>query len=145
MPNKNGHAAVSVLMSGVTLYIDYKTGYHFNMIDNLLIPAFVLFGGFYPDFDAEYSYIRSKFKAISKAYTAVQKSVENIGFLNNVFKHRGALFHSWITLVPFIILLLITNYSVFYGIAVGILGHHLADMTTPSKLRWLYPLKTKLF
>jgi membrane-bound metal-dependent hydrolase YbcI (DUF457 family) len=142
MPNKNGHAIVSSVVAGATIYIDYKAGYHFNMVDNLLIPAFVFFGGFYPDFDAEYSFIRWHFKKISEFYSFVQKKVKNIGVLNEIFKHRGALFHSWITILPFVFLFLLTNFSVFYGMAIGILGHHLADMTTPAGLpRWLYPLR----
>ena len=142
--NKFGHTIGGIIVSTTALYIVYKTGLKLETHNYMLIAAGIMGGSFVPDVDAEYSYIRSKMKTISKIYTSIQKSVKDIAALNNVFKHRGALFHSWMTLMPFIFAFLATRFYIFFGIAIGILGHHILDMMTPAKLRWLYPLKVKL-
>lgn len=111
--------------------------YDISLVDSGLI----VLGGLLPDLDANYSFIRNKFKAASKVYDLFPKD-------NAIFSHRGALLHSWVTLVPFVIAWHKTGIHAFLWLAIGIMTHHVLDMVCIGKhklgLRWLYPSKARI-
>lgn len=145
--NKKGHRLGAIGAMGLTLLVEYKTGTKINVVtiaQNVPAMVAIYYFAFVPDIDAEYSHIRNRIKKVSTMYTKVQKAVEPIPFLDNIFKHRGALLHSIWTLIPFMVLYQLTGLMLFLGCVIGLLSHHFLDMLTPAKLRWLYPLKIKL-
>jgi|GEM_PF-7121086 len=130
--NKKGHSVGAAIASGLTIYY-LKDSY---FVEAITVGGVVI-GSFWPDLDAEYSYIKSKLPIIPNVIEFIQKVLPE----NNITCHRGALFHSILTLIPFAIF-----YKVPFvlGMGIGILGHHLLDMTTPAGLRYFYPYKVKV-
>jgi membrane-bound metal-dependent hydrolase YbcI (DUF457 family) len=127
--NKRGHfngGTVTLALSLAVVQPDIKTG--------IIMTTGVFFGAFFPDLDADYSYFRKRFKLVSKIYDLFPKK-------NNWFKHRGFLLHSSFTLCIFALLYKFTNFNWFIYANLGILSHHILDMTTPSGLpnyfKWL--------
>jgi membrane-bound metal-dependent hydrolase YbcI (DUF457 family) len=139
--NGNGHGILGLIISGVAGYTAYKFGS--KPIDIFGLTASVMVFSFYPDIDAEFSTIRSKAKLLSAVYSWIQKLAKRNGVTNNIFKHRGALFHSIWTILPFVVLYYYSNFLPFLGAILGILGHHFLDSLTPKGLRWLYPMRRR--
>lgn len=123
--NKFGHSVGAFLASSATVYM-----LHQGFIKETIIVSGIVLGSFLPDLDADYSYFNHKFPKIKKVYELLPKS--------NLTKHRGALLHSILTLIPFYYFK--SNPFVF-GCLIGIIGHHLLDMTTANGLRYFYPFK----
>lgn len=139
--NKLGHSIGGVVTMGLSAALSYKY-LHLNWYDyGEGLPA-IYVGAFIPDMDAEHSYIRSKIPVLPKVYTGIQKLFSNTP-LNCVFKHRGLLFHSFYTFLPIGFAGYYTHlYSLFGGLILGILSHHLLDMTTPAGLNYFGFRKT---
>lgn len=123
--NKFGHSVGAFLASSATVYTLNK-----GLIAESLIVGGIILGSFLPDLDADYSYFNYKFPKIKKMYDLLPKC--------NLTKHIGALLHSIITLIPFYYFK--SNPFVF-GCLIGIIGHHILDMTTSNGLRYFYPFK----
>lgn len=117
--NKKGHTFGCIAVSCISYY---------TTKDPIIIPGIII-GSFLPDLDAEYSYIRSKLPILAIVYDILPK--------NNFTKHRGALLHSFLTL-------LICYFLNLKGLCFGILGHHILDMLTPAGLTYFYPFKIKI-
>lgn len=130
--NKRGHTVGMILASSLAI-----ANVRDSTINEIAIVAGIGLGSFLPDLDAEYSYFNSKFPKIAKVYSFINDILPN----NPITCHRGALFHSILTLIPFIIF---RNNPIMLGIGIGILGHHILDMMTPAGLRWLFPFKLKI-
>lgn len=96
--NKNGHGFCGVVLSGGAIYISYKLG--LKPIDIFSLAAGIMIGSFLPDIDANHSTIRGKSKGLSNVYTGIQSLAKRNKVTHDVFKHRGALFHSvWTVLI----------------------------------------------
>lgn len=130
--NKKGHTVGMILASSLSIYFVKDT-----VINEILMVPGIMLGSFLPDIDSEHSTINSKLPKIAKVY----HFINDILPVNPITCHRGALFHSILTLIPFI---LFRNNPIILGIGIGILGHHILDMMTPAGLRWLYPFKLKI-
>jgi inner membrane protein len=124
--NKLGHSVGAFLASSASVYILHK-----GFIGESLMVGGIILGSFLPDLDADYSYFNSKFPKIKKIYELLPKC--------DLTKHRGALLHSILTLIPFYML---SSNSFIFGCLIGIIGHHLLDMTTKQGLRYFYPFRT---
>lgn len=127
--NKRGHfngATVTLSISFVLVQPDIKTG--------AIMSVLIITGAFLPDIDADNSYIRYLFKPVAKVYDMFPKN-------NKWFKHRGFLMHSSFTLLIFALLYKFTNLNWFTYANLGILSHHILDMTTssglPNYFKWL--------
>lgn len=92
--NKKGHSIGAALISVASIYYFKK-----DILTEITIVTGIVIGSFMPDIDAEYSYFNSKFPVVPKLYKVVQKTLPE----NSITSHRGALFHSIYTLIPFII------------------------------------------
>lgn len=119
--NKTGHTVGAVISTCIALYY---------LENPYMIPGIII-GNFLPDLDAEYSYIQTKsgFKQIGKVLKFCK------------VKHRGALLHSFLTLLPFIYF---CENSFMLSLGIGIFSHHVLDMLTPAGLRYFYPSKIKI-
>lgn len=132
MPGYKVHLATGIITPVAISYIlkDITPGLAIGVISSGV-------GSLLPDMDADYSKIRHMLPRVAKLYDKLPK--------NLIFKHRGLLLHSVLTLIPFIYL-----YYVFYnwltlGLLMGIITHHLLDGLTPAGLphyfvvggRWL--------
>lgn len=136
--NKVGHFVGGVAMTTTYYWLNKVNLMDTKVIlDNVLITGGIVVGAFLPDLDAEYSTIKSKLKIIGKIFGKIQ----NILPSNPITNHRGALLHSFWTLVPFIYW---HDINVVLGIGLGVLSHHILDMMTPAGLRYFYPYKTKI-
>jgi uncharacterized metal-binding protein len=91
-----------------------------------LVYTGIVLGTILPDLDAEYSYVKKWFPWLGKLYDLLPK--------NSVFKHRGYLLHSIWTILACLILWYKLPLGLFWGSFLGILGHHVADWTTPHSL-----------
>lgn len=120
--NKMGHKNTSTLLLGLNL----ATFTPNSIKDFTCMVIGIYIGGFLPDLDAEYSYIRCKLKLASKLYDLLPK--------NSWFKHRGRLLHSFWTIIILLTLYHLASNLFILWLAVGIFGHHLADMITPKGL-----------
>jgi len=138
--NKFGHTIGLVAVAGLTIYANNKLGLGFN---NLYLVIGVSIGSYLPDLDAEYSFIRAKIPLIPFIYSSIQETAKVSKVSNDIFKHRGALLHSWITAALFAILWLYTGFDALFGVMLGILGHHALDAPSKKGLRWFYPLKIR--
>lgn len=101
-------------------------------------------GAVIPDIDCEkHSYIRSKLPKLAKGYSVLQRKYKSskVGYMT--FRHRGALFHSVWSVLFCLLVYMLTDRLIFYGLAVGIFSHHLLDMLTPQGLNYFYPLSNK--
>jgi membrane-bound metal-dependent hydrolase YbcI (DUF457 family) len=117
------------LAAGVILCIALKDK---DISNNVVL----LLGTVIPDMDAKYSFIRSKFKIVSKFYDKLPK--------NAIFDHRGALLHSWLTLIPLLLIYSKTSFKMVSFLSIGIFSHHLLDMIGKRGLRYFYPSR-KIF
>jgi membrane-bound metal-dependent hydrolase YbcI (DUF457 family) len=123
--NKNTHIAAGVLTSIGIVY----AGGSLELIPGIMI------GSVLPDLDANHSYIRSKVKIIAKIYDFLPN--------NLVFQHRGLLLHSAWTIALFSYLN-VKYGTIFGGIAIGCLSHHLLDMLTSQGLKkYFWPICAK--
>jgi membrane-bound metal-dependent hydrolase YbcI (DUF457 family) len=127
--NKKGHSVGAAIVSALTIY--YMKD---DLLTELITISGVVIGSFVPDIDAEYSTFNKKCPIIPKIFKIIQKILPD----NPITSHRGALFHSILTLIPFAIFY---KVSFVLGMGLGILGHHLLDMTTPAGLRYFFPYK----
>jgi membrane-bound metal-dependent hydrolase YbcI (DUF457 family) len=146
--NKLGHTIGCIVIGAVSFQLNYE--FHvFEASKIALMECGIFVGSYLPDVDAKNSAIKS-YVPILKPYILIQKLAKKNVIANDIFRHRGALFHSWITVFVFLAtfaILSIMNIivsTVSLGLAIGVFGHHLLDMLTPAGLRWLYPLKKKL-
>lgn len=136
--NKRGHSVGAGITAGLTIYFARKGFINSKeIIDNSLIILGIIPGAFIPDLDAEYSYIKSKLPILPGLIEFLQKALPE----NNITCHRGAMFHSLLTLIPCIIF---WKIHFVLGLGLGILSHHILDMVTPAGLRWLWPYKVKI-
>ena len=137
--NKKGHYA-GFFFSATIITLANKTG--FNIQNEVIILGSTWLGSFIPDIDAEKSYFNYKFGFIRDLYKPIQKLAFKNQTTYNIFKHRGALFHSWVTQFIILILYYITGYYLFlFGLWFAVFVHHILDMTTDRGLRYLYPLQ----
>lgn len=130
--NKRGHSIGAACVSALTIYYMKEP-----LLTELITISGVVIGSFLPDVDAEYSYFNSKCPVIPTIFKLIQKILPD----NPITSHRGAMFHSILTLIPFVIFYKI---SFVLGIGLGVLGHHILDMTTPAGLRYFFPYKITL-
>ena len=130
--NKKGHSVGALVVAGAFMYYSKQP-----IIIELVTVTGITIGSFLPDLDAEYSTINSKLPIIPTIFKIIQRILPD----NPITSHRGALFHSILTLIPFMIFY---KYPLILGIGLGILGHHVLDMTTPAGLRYFFPYKIKL-
>lgn len=126
--NKIGHSLGAVTISALIINkIDQP------IISTVLITGGIIIGSFLPDLDAKYSFIRNKFKLFAALYDLLPQ--------NSFTQHRGALFHSVLTLIP---LILLSKYSIILGVLLGVLGHHILDMLSGQGLRYFWPFKMRV-
>ena len=84
------------------------------------------FGALIPDIDADYSKIRHMLPKVAKLYDKLPK--------NMIFKHRGVLTHSVVTLIPLVYLYYLWSNWVTLGLLMGVFSHHLVDGLSPKGL-----------
>jgi membrane-bound metal-dependent hydrolase YbcI (DUF457 family) len=125
---KEGHTIGAIAVASLAIYnIDQ------SVIQHSIMASGIFFGTYLPDLDANHSYIRSKIKILAKLYDLLPQ--------NDLTMHRGALLHSILTLIPFIIFY---KNNLMLGIGFGILGHHILDMFSDHGLRYFYPFKPRI-
>lgn len=153
------HAAAAIVF---TTIITHK----YN--SEIILGAFI--GGLLPDIDTPksmvsdlipgidnvWSLIRSFFSSLKVRSQKATSSLKNgffknilkfitnlFAFMHDLFKHRGILTHSAITIL---IILLIKHYNnnlFMYALLIGVISHHLMDLLTDQGLNYLYPLINK--
>ncbi|MEN8906637.1 MAG: metal-dependent hydrolase [Clostridiales bacterium] len=109
-----------------------------------------------PGIDNVWNFIKKRFLSIktssSKKANSLRKGfLKNIlkiisfvfTFLHDLFKHRGILTHSAITLIIFWIILVKYDNMFMYALFLGIISHHILDMLTNQGLEYLYPIIDK--
>lgn len=134
--NKKGHYGGFVIASAASFIITK---------DPLCIAGAWL-GSFIPDVDAKQSHINAKIYLLRDIYKPIQKLSFKTGITYNIFKHRGAFTHSWLTIVMLVTLYKYFNSNSFlFGLLIGVFIHHILDMFTSHGLRYFYPLKTRIF
>lgn len=127
--NKKGHRIGGTVATSLTLAL-LEPG----ITDGAMLTGGIMLGALLPDIDADYSYINSKFKLISKVYKLIPND-------NIVFRHRGLLFHSVYTIVLLVLSYKSYGYPWILGLIIGVLSHHILDATTPAGLpNYFYPL-----
>lgn len=135
--NKKGHYGGFVAAAAVSFIITK---------DPVLSFSGAWLGSFIPDVDNDKSYINAKIYLFRDFYKPIQKLAFKNKHTYNIFKHRGALTHSWLTIAILIILYKYFNDNSFlFGILIGVFIHHILDMFTSHGLRYFYPLKTRIF
>jgi membrane-bound metal-dependent hydrolase YbcI (DUF457 family) len=127
-----------------------------HMIGGLLVTAFFVsffdlsyltivggvIGSILPDVDSKYSTINNKVPIIGFAWSQAKKI--KCKTIYSLFKHRGALTHSWILPIILSVLFMLFGYKILLGLLLGVLSHHILDLFSPIKLRYFYPFKTKI-
>lgn len=130
--NKTGHSIGCLVMVGTFSYYS-KQPWDYT----LMAISGIIIGSFIPDIDADYSYFNHKCPILPRIFKFIQKVLPE----NPVTNHRGALFHSVLTLIPFIVY---HKIPFMFGMGLGIFGHHVLDMTTPAGLRYFFPVRKKI-
>ena len=134
--NKKGHYGGFVVATAISFVITK---------DPILSITGSWLGSFLPDVDSKKSHINSQIYLFRNIYKPIQKIAFKNGILYNIFKHRGAFTHSWLTIIMLIIFLKCNYNSFLFGMLIGVLIHHVLDMFTQQGLRYFYPFKIKLF
>lgn len=135
--NKKGHYGGFVAAFAVSFAITK---------DPILSISGAWLGSFIPDVDTKKSHINAKIYLLRDIYKPIQKIAFKNSITYNIFKHRGALTHSWLTIAMLITLYKHFNDNSFlFGFLIGVFIHHILDMFTCQGLRYFYPLKKKLF
>ena len=135
--NKKGHYGGFVEAAAVSFIITK---------DPILSSSGAWLGSFVPDVDAKKSHINSQIYLLRNIYKPIQKLAFKNSITYNIFKHRGAFTHSWLTIAILVILYKYFNDNYFlFGMLIGVFIHHVLDMFTSHGLRYFYPLKTKIF
>ena len=130
--NKRGHKIGGLVATSITL-----AALEPGVIEGALLTSGIILGAFLPDIDADYSYFNSKFKIISKAYKLIPND-------NIVFRHRGLLFHSIYTVLLLVLLYRNNGCPWILGLIIGIVSHHILDLTTSAGLpNYFYPITKK--
>jgi membrane-bound metal-dependent hydrolase YbcI (DUF457 family) len=134
--NKKGHYGGFVAAAAVSFAITK---------DPILSISGAWLGSFIPDVDNKKSHINSQIYLFRSFYKQIQKLAFKNSTTYNIFKHRGALTHSWLTIAIIATLYKYYDNSFLFGLLIGVFIHHILDMFTCQGLRYFYPLKTKLF
>lgn len=151
--DKAGHLVGGIVTIGLALkFNDFSFTNETKIIEGGLMSVGILVGAFLPDLDAEQSYFNSKTVFTPGIYKIIHEIFRGT-FINEIFKHRGALLHSiWTIIIALIIRvfagLTLSNAiipTILTGMIFGIISHHILDMTTIRGLRYFYPLKIKIF
>lgn len=135
--------------NGIAFTISSLLIYNSNKIDfnatNLTIDLMGCYiGSFIPDIDCKESYFNYKFRFFSDLYKPVQKLAFKNAITYNIFKHRGALWHSWITVLIVGYLYYRFDNLFLFGMGIAIFIHHILDMFTDQGLRYFYPLRKRI-
>jgi membrane-bound metal-dependent hydrolase YbcI (DUF457 family) len=109
-----------------------------------------------PGIDNVWNFIKNTFSSI-KTSASKKSSVLKSGFLKTIlkaivfiftflhdlFKHRGILSHSAITLIILWIIMIKFDTMFLYALFLGVISHHILDMLTDQGLEYLYPIVDK--